>query len=305
MSVTTIPPALGQSAIEDATPEQGDLELWSVTTIIGALDKPALLYWAAEQSALAAVHFEKTWRGMLDDDEPGCTHGDATECVVVKWLRDARFRRPKGQRSATELGELVHAACETYALTGRRPDVDAEVEPFLDRFDEWLQRFSPSYQATEVAVYHPELGYAGTTDAFLTIKGVRYIADYKTTRKDTDSQGRPSKPYPEQVGLQLAAYRWAMYAAVWRPRRHEKFRRRYYLLGADERAMAVPVPPVDTGLVIHITPERCEGYPIVCDENVFEAYLAAQDAARWVEQTSKRVMGDPLVPPREMATVAR
>ena len=287
---------LGQRAIEGAPTEADDLQLWSVTTIIGALDKPALMYWAAEQAALAALHSEATWRGMLADDDPACPHADA-DCAVVKWLRDARFRRPKGIRSATELGTLVHEAAEQYALTGSRPDVDPEVEPFLDRFDEWLQRFGPSYQATEVAVYHPELGYAGTADAFLEIDGVRYIADYKSTRKAVDSQGNPTSPYPEQVGLQLAAYRWAKYAAVWRPRRVEKFRRRYYLLGPDEQTMAAPVPEVDTGLVIHITPESCEAYPIVCDEQVFEAYLAVQDAARWLFQTSKHVMSAPLVAP--------
>jgi hypothetical protein len=288
--------ALGQPAIEDATPAADDLQLWSVTTILGALDKPALMYWASEQSALAAVRSEATWKGMLADDDPGCQHTDAATCPALKWLRDARFRKPKGVRSATELGTLVHEACEQYALTGTRPEVDAEVLPFLDRFDGWLGRFGPVYQAAEVSVFHPDLGYAGTSDAFLTIDGVRYIADYKTSRKDLDAKGKPTTPYPEQVGLQLAAYRWAKYAAVWRPRRAEKMRRRYYLLGPDERAMAVPVPQVDTGLVIQITPERCEAYPIVCDESVFESYLAVQDAARWLFQGSRSVMGEPLVP---------
>jgi hypothetical protein len=295
MTATVAPTGLGQPAIDNAPADADDLQLWSVTTILGALDKPALLYWASEQSALAAVHNEATWRGMLADDDPACAHTDAATCPAVKWLRDARFRRPKGMRSATELGELVHRACEEYAVTGTRPGVDDEVRPFLDRFDGWLDRFGPSYQAAEVAVFHPDLGYAGTADAFLTIGGVRYIADYKSSRKSVDAQGNPTKPYPEQVGLQLAAYRWARYAAVWRPRRMEKFRRRLYLMGPDERAIAVPVPDVDTGLVIHITPDSCEAFPIVCDENVFESYLAVQDAARWVFQGSRTVMGNPLV----------
>lgn len=291
-----IPAALGLPAIEGATPADDDLQLWSVTTILGALDKPALLYWSAEQAALAAVHNEATWRGMLADDDPACQHVDAVTCPALKWLRDARFRKPRGARSATDLGVAVHDACEQYALTGRRPETDDEVRPFLDRFDGWLGRFGPVYQATEVAVFHPELGYAGTADGFLSIDGVRYIFDIKSSRKSLDSQGRPSTPYPEQVGLQLAAYRWAKHAAVWRPRRAEKFRRRYYLLSPDERALAVAVPEVDTGLVIHITPEACEAFPIVCDESVFEAYLAVQDAARWLYQDSRRVMGEPLVP---------
>ena len=302
MATATIPAGIGQPAIENAAPAADDLRLWSVTSILDVLDKPALMYWAAEQSAIAAIHNEATWRGMLADDEPGCDHTDAARCQAVKWLRDARFRRPKGQRSATELGELVHKACEQYALTGTRPaDVDPEVVPFLDRFDEWLDGYGPSYQATEVAVYHPELGYAGQADAFATIDGVRYIVDYKSSRKVEDSQGNPTKPYPESAALQLAAYRHARHAAVWRPRRREDFRRRYYLLGPDELANAVPVPEVDTGLVIHITPSSCEAFPMVCDESVFEAYLAVQDAARWVRQTSRTVMGAPLVPVRGAA----
>ena len=303
--------AVGQPAIENAKAESDDLQLWSVTTIIGALDKPALMYWSAEQSALAAVHFDKTWHAMLDEDEPGCEHLDSS-CAAVKWLRDARFRKPKGQRSATELGTLVHEAAESYALTGVRPEADPEVEPFLDRFDEWLQRFSPAYEAVEMAVYHPDLGYAGTLDAILSIGGhgspslpgtdaVRYIGDYKSSRKAVDARGEPTTPYPEQVGLQLAAYRHAKYAAVWRPRLHEKFRRRYYLLSPAEREAAQPVPQVDTGLVIHITPEHCEAFPIVCDDDVFEAYLAVQDAARWLFQDSHRVMSAPLMAPKAVA----
>ena len=292
---------LGQPAIEDAPAAADDVQLWSVTTILNVLDKPALMYWASEQTALSAIHNEATWRGMLADDDAACDHTKATGCPAVKWLRDARFRKPKGMRSATELGTLVHLACEEYAVTGSRPEVDDEVRPFLDRFDEWLDRFGPSYQAAEVAVFHPDLGYAGTLDAFLTIDGVRYLADYKSSRNAVDAKGDPTKPYPEQIGLQLAAYRWAKYAAVWRPRRMEKFRRRYYLLGPDERAMAMPVPEVDTGLAIHITPESCEAFPIVCDESVFEAYLAVQDSARWVLQDSRRVMGQPLMPARGAA----
>lgn len=303
---------LGQPAIEDATAEEHDLQLWSVTTVIDVLDKPGLLYWTAEETALAAVHSRRTIDAMLADHaekDPACKH-DSTKCEVVKWIADARYRRPPGMRSAKDLGTDVHKAVEEYALTGNRPDVDDEVRPFLDRFEEWAQRFSPVYHATEVTVYHPELGYAGTTDAFLSIGGhgsprlpgtdaVDYLGDYKSTRKTVDSKGRPTRPYPEQVGIQLAAYRHAEHAAIWRPRRGEKMRRRYYFLSPAERAMAVPVPQVDTGLVIHITPEACEAYPIVCDEDVFEAYLAVQDSARWVLQTSRSVMGEPLVAPSE------
>lgn len=296
---------LGQEPLQVDGPDHDDLTLWSVTTIIGVLDKPALLYWAAEQTANAAIDSAATWQAMADDEGRD---------VAVKWLRDARFRRPKTRLSDTAFGSVVHKVCETYALTGEKPDKDfvtelvigeggpnidvaaelALVRKCLQQFDDWLQRFQPSYQATEVCVYNPTYGYAGQADAFLTIDGVRFIADYKSSRTPRDGQGKPKTPYPEQVGLQLAAYRNAEHAAVWRPRRFEKFRRRYYLLGAAERELAVPVPEVDTGLVIQITSEACEAYPIRCDEEVHNAFLYALETFRWVQETAKTVMGEAL-----------
>jgi hypothetical protein len=299
--MTAAAPVLGQDAVDLPKAAEDDLTLWSVTTIIGVLNKPALLYWSAEMTAEAAIENQATWRGML---------ADRGRAEAVKWLRDARFRRPKNKLSSAELGTTVHQACEEYALTGVRPgpdrledlarvhggdqlDFDAEVTvmaAMLDQFDKWLQRFTPSYQATEVCVYSPVYGYAGTADAFLTIDGFRAIGDYKTSREPVDSQGKPRTPYPEQVGLQLAAYRHAEFAAVWRPRRMEKFRRRYYLLSESERALAEPVPEVDGGLVIQITPESCEAYPMRCDAEVHRAFLYVTEAFRWVEQTSRTAM---------------
>ena len=297
--------ALGQEPIEVERADEQDLTLWSVTTIIGCLDKPALLYWAAEQTATAAIDNLATWKAMLED------RGRAE---AVKWLRDARFRRPKTKLSSAELGTAVHAVCEEYALTGVRPDMDRIaaavrvegdsttniadeaqlISQMLDHFDRWLQRFTPSYQATEVCVYDPEYGYAGQSDGFLTIDGFRAIIDYKSSREALDARGKARTPYPEQVGLQLAAYRHASYAAVWRPRRMEKYRRRYYLLSDSERSMAQPVPEVDGGLCIQITPESCEAYPIRCDNEVHRAFLFTLEVFRWVEQTSKTAMGHPL-----------
>lgn len=298
---------LGQKPDDNATEAPDDYRLWSVTTIIGCLDKPALLYWAAEQTALAAVSVANSLPSRIAEDG---------EEETVKWLRDARFRRPKGRLSAASLGTCAHQACEEYALTGVRPDrarvaeiirqeggakfdgVDNEapvLERMLDQFDGWLARFQPEYQAAEVTVYSPKFGYAGTADGFLTIDGMRAIIDYKTSREGFDKRGNAKGPYPE-VGLQLAAYRWAECAAVWRPRRIEKFRRRYYLLSDAERERAAPVPEVDAGLVIHITPDHCEAFPVRCDERIHEAFLYVIEASRWMNETSKNVIGLPIVP---------
>jgi hypothetical protein len=67
------------------------------------------------------------------------------------------------------------------------------------------------------------------------------------------------------------------------------------LLGEDERSVAVPMPEVDGGVAIHISPEHCTAYPVRCDEAVFEAFLFVAEAFRWANDLSKTVIGPPLV----------
>lgn len=270
--------------LDVAAPEPEDLRFWSVTTILGALGKEALIQWAANEAAASAIDDIEVWRPML---------AKAGREEAAKWIAGARWRRPEGERSAAELGEAVHKACEEYALSGRRPEVDAEVAPFLDRFDEWLDVFQPEYLGAEVTVYSPQYGYAGTCDGFLRIDGIPLIIDYKTSKRSFDRQGKPTAPYPE-AALQLAAYRWAELAAIFRPRRYEAFRRRYYLLSEKERAAAIPLPQVEGGLIIHITPEHCVAYPARCSYDVFERFLYVQEVARWQFEEARGAIGAPL-----------
>jgi hypothetical protein len=296
---------LGQAPMDLTAPADDDLVLWSVTTIINVLDKAGLMWWAAGMTADAAIDSQKTWQAMLEEqgrDE------------AWRWLRSAHKRRPKNQLSASDLGTVVHDLCEQYALKGERPNTDyvsdliyrkggefvdldsetAVAQRMVNQFEKWANHFSPSYQATEVCVYSPKFGYAGTADGFLTIDGTRFCIDYKTSRDPYDGQGRPKTPYAESVALQIGAYVNAEMAAVWRPRRFEKQSRRYYALSPAEQELAVPVPEVDTGLVIQITPEDCSAYPVKCDASVHRSFLYVLEAARWVNETSKTVMSEPL-----------
>lgn len=297
-------------AVDVADAGEQDAQFFSVTTILkSSIPSPGLEYWAIQQAAIAAIDSKATWTAMLEDQG---------KAETVKWLVAARFRKPKITLGAAELGTVVHKVCETYALTGEKPSRDfctelvamhaaptvdmAEevhvVGQMLQQFDIWLQRFQPVYQAAEMAVYSPTYGYAGQLDAILTINGVRFVVDYKTRREPLTNQGKPQTPYGE-TALQLAAYRYAEMASIWRPRRVEKFKRRFYLLSPEEQELAVPVPEVDSGLCILLTPQSCEAHPMRCDEQVFNSFLYAYENFRWADQMSKTVVGDPLLAPGE------
>lgn len=269
----------------DAKPTEKDLRFYSVTTINGALDKPALLYWAAEKTAELAVSVAGSLASRIEEEGRD---------NIVKWLRDARFRPPKGQVSASELGTQVHDAVEQYALTGTRPDVEnPEVVPFLDRFDEWAQIWQPEYIAAEAAVYNKTYGYAGTLDAIAIIDGAKVLLDYKSSRRSIGSDGKPTGPYPE-AALQLAAYRYAELLATWRARRFERYRRRYYLLSTAEEELGVPMPKLDGAVVLHLTPEHATLHPVKADEEVFTKFLHTIEIFDWATDLSKSVIGAPM-----------
>jgi|TARA_Y100000034_G_scaffold105517_1_gene132919 hypothetical protein len=286
-----------RAPVEDAEAATDDLKLWSVTTILKAIgSNDALIGWAANQTATAAIDDHETWQSRLEHE------GRES---AIKYLAGARYRRPDDELGATDLGTQFHTAAETLVLDGERPtDLHPQVAPLVAQFEHWLDQFSPTIEAAELTIYHPAWGYAGTLDAIIELDGSRYVVDYKTSAVDLDSRGNPKRPWPT-VALQLAAYRYARFAAAWRPRRFSKWSRRYYLLNETEKGTAQPIPEVDGGLCIYVTPERCEAFAVRCGEQEMQFFGHALQIARWEFQASKTAISKvPLVPPvREEAVV--
>jgi hypothetical protein len=288
---------LQTSAETDAKPAPEDERLWSVTTILKSYgDSDALINWSAQETARAAIRKLRTWQAMVDDEG---------EDGAVNWLAQQRYNPPKGERSATALGEAVHAAIEHLVVNGHRPphgtelskkagQMDAEVDPYLDSFDMFLDHFQPTFEAAEMTVYHPGYGYAGTLDGIAVIQGQRVVIDYKTSKKSTTGRGERSKPWKDVV-LQTCAYRHAELVAVWKARRFESYSRRYYLLNAEERDLAVPMPTTDGALCVHITPQHCDTWPLPSGDEVFERFLYAIENARTDQELSKGWLTEPLM----------
>lgn len=283
-------PSYGSERIDRV--EDGDITLYSVTSILNALnDGDGLVWWASREAAKWAVEHQDAW-APLAAEVPG---------KAVNVIADAHRETSD---LAKNRGNAVHDLLETYAIQGTRPDPICAFEdgtrfdgtPYLDSFDRWAQAAQPSYEAAEMTVYSPRYGYAGTLDAVVTIDGVRFVMDYKSKDCGYDRDGRPVKPRPASAALQVCAYARAEMAAVFRARRLEqKFSPRLYALSPDEQARAVPVPEVDAGLIVMVSPELTMAYPMRIDDQVFRSFLYAIEAYRWVKHTSKTVMGGPLL----------
>jgi len=259
------------------------LRLWSVTTLvkIGMGTSDPLVNWAVRTTAEAALDRWPVWKEM-----------DRTE--AMDFLTRARYRS-SGKASAR--GTELHEAAEKMAL-GVSPEVAEEIVPYAEQYRNFLNDHRPTFQLAECPVYNPSRFYAGTLDAIIKLDGKTVVADIKTTdvKKGTKLESGREKsrpPYPE-VALQLAAYRRAELVGVLSEQRYAGGKR-YYLF--DPEADHSPMPQTEGAVCIVISPYDYEVVPVRTDDEIFKAFLAARECARFQVDTSKHVFGPPIGSP--------
>jgi len=154
-----------------------------VTTILNeGLPKPALINWAANATAEAAVNRWDELAGMGPADR-------------LKILKAARY---EDRDAAAKRGTEVHALAEQL-MVGHEVAVPDELRGHVEAYVRFLDEWNPVPVLTEATVVNYSIGYAGTLDMVFDCHAGRVLADIKTTR---------SGIYGE-TALQLAAYRYA------------------------------------------------------------------------------------------------
>lgn len=134
-------------------------KLPSVTTVLGILDKPALIQWAAN-CAVDCI------REALPEIRKSKTSPERIEQL----LTDAKKNFRSVSRKAMDIGTLIHDAIQTH-LAGADPSKlldgnDAAQNGFL-AFLEWSKKVKLEVVALEKPLFHPLLRYAGTPDAIV------------------------------------------------------------------------------------------------------------------------------------------
>ena len=175
-------------------------KLPSVTTIVSILDKPALVYWAAN---CACNYIIDNLEDLIKPVPPATEENHFVEIEsLFPIIESARKNFRKVSAKAMDIGSAVHAAIERYLKTGQEPEApsDEVLSAFL-AFLEWLDTWE-SYETvkTEHTVYADR--YAGTTDWFVMLNGKKYAVDFKTYNEESKSQ----PPYDE-AKYQIAGYR--------------------------------------------------------------------------------------------------
>jgi hypothetical protein len=233
---------------------------WSVTTVIdNAVPKRALLYWGIKKVAEGAADLAETLPTLVAHDREAAVR-------MLKGLPWAESER------AADLGSLVHAGVEAYALGKPMPEPPALARPRMLAFQRFLAEHEPHYYAAEAAVFNRERTYAGTLDAIADIGGRRYLLDVKTGKG----------VYPE-VAMQLAAYRFAEFLAL-------------------PDGTEYPMPAVDAAAVLHLPADGSyELIEVSADQDAFAFFLYAQQVFAWLEEGSKSVLLGPLRPSGALA----
>ncbi|UGL61839.1 Cas4 family exonuclease [Microbacterium phage Franklin22] len=241
-----------------------------VTSTIDNLPKPFLKAWGQKLVAQEAIaKFDQFER--LKDANP-----EAAE----EWLKKAPNRFTA---HAAKIGKISHGYFEELALGNEVSTADEEddVKVMVDHFKHYLDTMQPTFLLLEEGVYDEDLDYAGTFDAIARYNNPDMVIrdsfgnesplvgvawqDNKTTR---------SGVHPE-VGLQLAAYRYAKYMI-------------------REDGSLINNKPGDFALVLHVRPEGWELVPVEAGPEELAVFTHLRAITDYTRTHSKKIIHAPV-----------
>jgi hypothetical protein len=188
-------------------------EVPSVTTILNELSKPGL----------------EKWYGRL-----GTTEAE------------------RQKNEAAEFGSRVHSAIEAI-YHGQEPALtDEKFKTVISNFKKWADHHIEEWVAFEKAVYHDDLLYAGTVDAFAKLKGSNrlVLVDFKTSKK-----------IREEYYLQVVAY----------------------ALASRVEDDVIDLKDLKGAIIVHLDPETLtwEAVNAEISQNLFEVFAACLKIYKW------------------------
>ena len=154
----------------------------SVTTIIDVLDKPALMWWAANMERRA---METALLDVLSGT--GARDPEWVLGEMAKHLTKAKaFLKEKDKAAA--IGTAAHAYVEwmTRKMLGEKvgpePVIPDPAAIAVESWKEWAASVDFSPICAERTIYSRRDGYAGTLDWIARVRGVVTLGDYKTSK---------------------------------------------------------------------------------------------------------------------------
>lgn len=274
----------------------------SVTTALGVVDKPALVFWSANLAARRAMqNLPRLIADVFKDDcgraaartEPlGC--GTCSACTE-RWV--ALFHHGEKERRARE-GSATHDILEWWTKTGEwvyRPrdswgeyaPTPEEIAPYMRSLQAFVADFGltpESWLICECTVFHHGLKYGGTLDGVvvifprtkasaefcariahsLDIPWSKVVAEGIRVVVDCKSrEGEKAAIYVEAV-LQLTGYRFAE-----------------TMIPAKGSLIEMAMLATDGAVVLQVRPDGYTFRPVLADGRAMAAFRAVLDLHRW------------------------
>lgn len=268
------------------------VELVSATTLIKdalGVSRGIEYHGKATVAGAAFDNYKKLGRYIEDGDRDD----------AIEWLLKQQW---EGLQSASNRGTEIHTVAENLHL-GNVVEYDEFLEPWIVQYRRFLADFKPEFLMAEAPVYNLTYRYAGTLDGIAVIDGQKVVVDIKTTAHGPnakDKRGKPkARPPFGEVPLQLTLYRRAELVGLLADRKEIQWRR-YYVY--DPLAHSEPMPEVDGGVCIVISPEDYVVVPVDTSDRVWKACRHVIQVARFQTETAKTVFGSPISPTVEALT---
>lgn len=246
----------------------------SVTQVVGTLDKPGLSWGAARETAAYAVSHMAAWSDLPSGQATTILYrhhrgvwdhraliGSAIHAINADWC----------QGRAVRVLDVIQDIRERSTLWQGRPEAElyAELLPMTDGLAAFWHKAKPIPLSWEQVVRfrHPAtagaLDYIGTLDWRAEINGQPMLLDLKTTGSVKHGQGK----YWDQWRLQLAAYRYATEAVLYRD--HTE-------VGTFE------LPEVAGAAVVHLYRDgKVEFNPVKAGPREHEVFLSLRRVYGW------------------------
>lgn len=168
-----------------------------VTGILGVINKPLLLGWAA---AMAAEDFRDSVARLQAEG------GQVTDKWLKKATESAKVGYTKRSDKAKDLGHIVHAGIENFLLKRPYQVTEPNANKLIQGFVDWYNNSGYKLIGTEQIVYSKELDFCGTFDLLLEKDGKLLLGDAKTTKRGFNNQAGVYTEYVAQLGGYAIAY---------------------------------------------------------------------------------------------------
>jgi hypothetical protein len=269
-------------------------EFYSVTTMIGGGIPKHLQNWYAKlvaelayadverHGADALDHWATEGRAYIDELRANGRADETPKGLALRYLkgaaereRDAAARRGSEVHDEAEAHVLKHAreGARFFAETHELPVWPDEIAPKMASFDRFLRERRPIYLYTEANVFSRTRSYAGRADAFLRAKvpddwtPPPWISRPFVWEQDGGPPGwltlctdyKSGREIYHEVAAQTAAYANGDF------------------IGGPDRVTELPIPRVDSGAVLHLTPTKFRFEAVGPMDHAFRVFLYARE----------------------------